>query len=262
VTTNIVDYVGSEKANYGYDEYGVPGFTFELTSNDRRFAGEQRDADSGLSYLRSRYYDPATGRFLARDRVLGQMPYVYAGNNPVNLVHPMGTSPYAESIQKFLPAGFPTLPFSCDLRLGPELVKCMYELGKWVAEYFSNPSQLLLDLFDISTGDLVHSIGEFLRSDCGQFTLGAIATLGRAVPGVGMPVAATASVIAFETSVPELAVEGRSDKASVGSADFLGFIGAEITTDPALAKAFIGFGAINTVVAGAHCVGVSSALLP
>ena len=61
------------------------------------YAGEQQDALSQLIYLRARYYDPTTGRFLSKDPFPGlaslpqtQQPYVYAGNNPVNLTDPTG----------------------------------------------------------------------------------------------------------------------------------------------------------------------------
>jgi RHS repeat-associated protein len=60
------------------------------------FAGEMQDP-TGLLYLRARWYDPALGRFLTRDPFPGlavlpttQHPYVYVGNNPVNLVDPSG----------------------------------------------------------------------------------------------------------------------------------------------------------------------------
>jgi RHS repeat-associated protein len=34
------------------------------------FGGEQKDDETGLINLRARYYDPAIGRFLARDTLL------------------------------------------------------------------------------------------------------------------------------------------------------------------------------------------------
>ncbi len=54
------------------------------------FTGEQRDADSGLYYLRARYYDPSMGRFPGRDPLPFFNRYAYVGNNPVNLVDPSG----------------------------------------------------------------------------------------------------------------------------------------------------------------------------
>ncbi|MBC7252109.1 MAG: RHS repeat-associated core domain-containing protein [Anaerolineae bacterium] len=50
-----------------------------------------------MYYLRARYYDPTTGRFLTRDPFPGLItnpqtlnPYVYVANNPVNLIDPSG----------------------------------------------------------------------------------------------------------------------------------------------------------------------------
>ena len=76
-------------ASYGYDAFGAlrsgaPGAT------DRLFTGEQRDADSGLYYLRARYYDPSIGRFLSQDPLPGGNLYAYVGSNPVNRMDPTG----------------------------------------------------------------------------------------------------------------------------------------------------------------------------
>jgi RHS repeat-associated protein len=50
------------------------------------------DAESGLVYLRARYYDPTTGQFISRDPIesVTRVPYSYAGNNPLNNVDPSG----------------------------------------------------------------------------------------------------------------------------------------------------------------------------
>ena len=60
-------------------------------------SGEQYDSDLSLYYLRARYYNPATGRFLSRDPYDGdaKIPatlhkYLYAGGDPVNLKDPTG----------------------------------------------------------------------------------------------------------------------------------------------------------------------------
>jgi len=56
-----------------------------------RCSAEQYDPDLGLYYLRARYYNPATGRFLPRDPEDGKPvdpkslhKYLYADGDPVN----------------------------------------------------------------------------------------------------------------------------------------------------------------------------------
>jgi RHS repeat-associated protein len=52
---------------------------------------------TGLQYLRARYYDPSTGRFLSRDPLVGQLGlpqtqnrYPYVMGNPVSRLDPLG----------------------------------------------------------------------------------------------------------------------------------------------------------------------------
>ena len=56
------------------------------------FASEYRDAETGLIYLRARYYDPATAQFLTRDPALAatRAPYAYVAGNPLNARDPSG----------------------------------------------------------------------------------------------------------------------------------------------------------------------------
>jgi RHS repeat-associated protein len=50
------------------------------------------DPETGLQYLRARYYDPSTGQFLTRDPLETQTgePYAYAGDSPLNNTDPSG----------------------------------------------------------------------------------------------------------------------------------------------------------------------------
>jgi RHS repeat-associated protein len=91
-TMAVVDSSGNTQDSYTYDIYGAPTKTGSL-ANEFDFAGQQTDGSTGLQYLRARYVDPATGRFLSRDplEAQGQHPYGYAGGNPTNAADPNGT---------------------------------------------------------------------------------------------------------------------------------------------------------------------------
>ena len=66
------------------------------------YTGEMLDAESGLLYLRARYYDPSIGRFISADPYLGRMAepvtqnrYIYVHNNPLLFVDPSGFSAFS-----------------------------------------------------------------------------------------------------------------------------------------------------------------------
>jgi RHS repeat-associated protein len=82
---------------YAYDPYGnVASFSGSKLANPFQFAGQYTDPESGLQYLRARYYDPATAQFISKDpltSLLGQ-PYAYAADNPTTLTDPSGLYVY------------------------------------------------------------------------------------------------------------------------------------------------------------------------
>ena len=91
---NAVKVLDSEDflADYEYDIWGNQ--TQEATNifdNPFRYCSEYMGEESGLIYLRARYYDPGTGRFTQEDPIKdGLNWYVYAGNNPIMFVDPSG----------------------------------------------------------------------------------------------------------------------------------------------------------------------------
>jgi RHS repeat-associated protein len=71
--------------------------TREVLWNPSFYRGEQYDPDLALYYLRARYYNPNTGRFLSRDPSDGNKiipislhKYLYAGGEPVSHADPSG----------------------------------------------------------------------------------------------------------------------------------------------------------------------------
>ena len=100
--TNSAGVVTDE---YEYDAFGNSFTKSGTTPNNYLYRGEQYDSDLGLYYLRARYYNPATGRFLSRDPEDGKAfdpkslhKYLYAGGDPVNAIDPTGRVDTIESI--------------------------------------------------------------------------------------------------------------------------------------------------------------------
>ena len=91
-TRALTDESGQTVATFSYDAYGNPTGSTGTQTTPFGYAGEYTEADTGLVYLRARYYDPATGQFLTRDplEMTTGAPYGYAAGDPANLTDPSG----------------------------------------------------------------------------------------------------------------------------------------------------------------------------
>jgi RHS repeat-associated protein len=91
-TRVVTNAVGVSQATYAYDSYGNLTASTGSITNPLRFAGQYQDGDSGLFYLRARYYDPSAGQFISRDPLTAttRQPYSYSYDNPLNLTDPTG----------------------------------------------------------------------------------------------------------------------------------------------------------------------------
>jgi len=71
---SLVDNIGNIKNSYSYDIYGkVINAVENGIPNPMRYAGQMYDNESGLYYLRARYYDPRVGRFISEDTNKGDI---------------------------------------------------------------------------------------------------------------------------------------------------------------------------------------------
>ncbi len=104
---------GTRVARYVYDTWGNVLHIYDANGNDVkndtthigvqnpfRYRSYYYDAESGLYYLQSRYYDPVTCRFVnadgyvsTGDGILSNNMYAYCENNPVKLMDLSGNSP-------------------------------------------------------------------------------------------------------------------------------------------------------------------------
>jgi RHS repeat-associated protein len=88
---------GTVTDTYDYDAFGNLLHATGTTPNNYLYVGEELDPDLHLYYLRARYMNAATGRFLTVDPYLGDLTdpislhrYLYAGADPVNNHDPNG----------------------------------------------------------------------------------------------------------------------------------------------------------------------------
>ena len=88
---NIVGIVTGDGRVDCEKEYTAFGVSEETLPVPFGYCGEYTDAESGLIYLRNRYYDPSIGRFITEDPIRdGLNWYVYCENNPIKYVDPLG----------------------------------------------------------------------------------------------------------------------------------------------------------------------------
>ncbi|MEU6352029.1 SpvB/TcaC N-terminal domain-containing protein [Streptomyces sp. NPDC047072] len=106
----------SEGRPVSYEEYHPYGTTsyrsgrpdIDLSLKRYRFAGKERDAETGLYYVGSRYYAPWLGRWTSADPagfVDGPNLFRYCGNNPVMYTDPDGREKRKPQLGALNPAG-------------------------------------------------------------------------------------------------------------------------------------------------------------
>lgn len=86
---DIVKYYQYEPFGKVYNEGGILSW-----NNPFQYLGKhgvQKDADD-LYYMKARYYQPSTGRFISEDPVWNNNLFVYCNDDPINNIDPSGRS--------------------------------------------------------------------------------------------------------------------------------------------------------------------------
>ena len=98
-TIAMTDGTGQIVNEYSYGPHGERLGILEGTHNPFGYVGRYgvMEEGNGLKFMRARYYDDATGRFLNKDLMRGSIArpqslnrYAYGLNNPVNRIDPRG----------------------------------------------------------------------------------------------------------------------------------------------------------------------------
>jgi len=155
----LTNSAGTITDTYEYDAYGNVLVTTGSTPNNYLYRGEQFDSDMGLYYLRARYYNPQTGRFMSRDPYDPELideygnptdprylhKYLYTNGDPVNMIDPAGL----DSVEYALPLGIIAIPSTKVLLAVGGTLACLtlWEAGNvWANSVVASNGGYVLEL--------------------------------------------------------------------------------------------------------------------
>jgi len=149
----LLDSTGAKVVLYTYDSWGkLEGIGGTKAStlgvlNPYRYRGYRYDAESGLYYLQSRYYNPEWGRFINADglggktgELLSHNVFAYCRNNPINMSDKNGFRPAFDSEEE---GGYYT--WKEQKKSGNAGVKNYKELVKIILDKTKGNSKIVID---------------------------------------------------------------------------------------------------------------------
>jgi RHS repeat-associated protein len=205
-TRATIDNAGGLLSGYNYDPYGSPEGSAAIPRYG--FTGEQQSVETGLVYLRGRWYNPGSGRFQTTDKFSGWLTepqslhrYMYVNNDPVNLVDPTGYYACADDVPVW----------DCMLETTGELangfLSGMADNSSWyVQPDDSDVGKMKKDVMPKSDESLAKQTGRFIAGIASLPVGIAEAGLGGGVGAAGIALCAT--VIGCVAGGGVLTVEG------------------------------------------------------
>ena len=167
----ILDENGNTVVSYGYDAWGAPLWcTGELAETlgkvqPFRYRGYVFDEETGLYYLRSRYYNPGWGRFVNADVLIGAGKllshnfFAYCANAPVSFSDKHGQT---RENSFFYETTIEDVAGNCACQTIPEIIFRNY-IGEWPSPETVNKKgkvHVIINYLDFCNDELVTVISD------------------------------------------------------------------------------------------------------
>jgi RHS repeat-associated protein len=91
--TSLSNSAGTLAQTYTFDSFGKLTASSGSVANPFQYVGRELDSESNLYYMRARYFDSSTGRFISEDPIGfngGNNLYAYVENDPADQSDPFG----------------------------------------------------------------------------------------------------------------------------------------------------------------------------
>ncbi|MDL2251215.1 Rhs family protein, partial [Lachnospiraceae bacterium OttesenSCG-928-J05] len=141
---------GTLTDSYRYDPYGNLDFGTPVSNNYYGYNAESTNTNTGLQYLRARYYNPQNGNFTTEDTETGTKTnpltrnrYTYVTNNPLNYQDPSGhfLKSLWNGVKKVASKVVSTVK-----KVVKTVVNTVKSAVSWVANAIRNPKQVINDV--------------------------------------------------------------------------------------------------------------------